>query len=136
MVAGMKFCRDSVRAWEHEGVLCCVKHQPRRGARHSGLNGYAFVPPGHPWNDSHEESEAADVWGGLTYGRSFDGGTWIGFDDGHCEPCPRDMQEEVERLAHQIHVRGLVGRALAIVTMASVAAGALLAGLAIWWVAT
>ena len=133
MVIG-EFAWNAVRRWDYMGIRCCVKRQPSGGERHSGLNGYVFVPPDHPWNDSDDYGEGkCEVWGGLTFSKSVGGGRWIGFDDCHLDPCPRGMEEETERLARQVFLRGYVARAFTIVTLVGIVLGSLIAVAIAWW---
>ena len=63
-----------------DGVEWFTARAPLWGA----VNGYAFLPEGHPWRDLSLQSDDYDkgpsIHGGITYGPS-DG--WIGFDTLH-----------------------------------------------------
>lgn len=46
------------------------------------VNGYAWIPPEHPWGQTPEDYDSipVDIHGGLTYG---DINGWVGFDTLH-----------------------------------------------------
>lgn len=97
------------------------------------LNGYVFIPEGHPWRwaDSDEINGLVDVHGGITGGTRF----WMGFDTQHSRdywpgmerwerwPDPSDpfaivwsreaVADEARRFARQVAVAGRA-RALAV----------------------
>lgn len=53
-----------------------------RGGIRTRINGYVYLPEGHPWRteDDFYAREDIDAHGGLTYG---DKDGWIGFDTAH-----------------------------------------------------
>jgi len=59
-----------------EGVHCAINVAP-----HQGLNGYVWLPEGHPWRDCEEYEVPCEVHGGITFGPHMSG--WIGFDTNH-----------------------------------------------------
>lgn len=58
-----------------KGIHWMTAEAPIYGA----VNGYAYVPPGHPWSDLNYDNISTDAPGGLT----FESGGWIGFDTLH-----------------------------------------------------
>lgn len=82
-----------MRDWQAHGLRCVVLSGP------SSINGYAFVPEGHPWHSIHYSecpSECGESWcehtpesrievhGGITFSHLGDDGGWIfGFDTAH-----------------------------------------------------
>ena len=99
--------------WEAHGFQCLVA----RGF--AALCGYVLVPVGHPCERLWYDDVDVSVHGGLTFRQRVKGGSWFGFDCGHCDDWQGwienghaferpgkiwtvdDVKAEVERLAEQ-----------------------------------
>lgn len=100
----------TMRRWQAHGLDCAV-------AMGMSLCGYVRVPEGHPDERKHYDDVQVKVHGGLTFRcKAIEGGSWFGFDTGHCDDwfsaggieypgriwTEDDVAAEVERLAEQL----------------------------------
>jgi hypothetical protein len=101
--------------WKYKGIQCFVKRND-----FGALNGYCFVPKGHPFDQPMETHECfgnkfsnmkgcfelpIDVHGGITFGeRTIDDRAVIGFDCSHSmdiAPGMENSMKEAQRLLHE-----------------------------------
>lgn len=103
----MKWPVSPAKEWTAHGLQCALIPTPSMPMAKGPYNGYVRVPSGHPDAGRGYDDVDVDVWGGLTFAAEDDedGGTWFGWDDCHCDLCPRSAKEETEELARQLAAR-------------------------------
>ena len=71
---------DDQEVFEYKGFKCEVIRHPMFGS----LNGYVFIPKGHEYfGKDYSELDHIDCHGGLTYSKTQEEFTKIGFDCAH-----------------------------------------------------